>query len=533
MTVDKLDNPKLKSAPLTPSFGFFCLAFLVLNFLYKLYQLEPLESGGDAVYNWLNCKYLSIGEVGWDSWNHHRTRWGIVLPNLLVIFSFGKGMWSYYIVGILYSNVSVGFLMQILRQSGFGLFSISVAALFYIFFQPLSSSASQMMPSIYSSTYLILSIYFLLRYDRNPSVFNLVFCGLFIFLVYQSKFTGVLFFPGICLAVFASSKNLKHFIVFSVVLFFGIIIDNFSYYFTLGVEMGRLGVISSTHYGTLEDNTVIDSLSDFFRRYTILKEEWNVLKNLYIFGSVVVLFLFSKLSRPFVLISLVQISFYFGLLCSFVDFDPLTVGVLYLDRYLIAGVPLIFLQLAMLAGLRNHDVKPTNLNVRDYVFSLRNLNNYRVYLGDAYLAFLNKIELCFVNGKRFYQMCLIAANLVVFALLLHSVATKQHPAWLNVKNKSSFDHAFDNGIPITTDGYAKTGLLIRGFYWDDWADYKRGPMMEITERKVYIGNRKVTSFLNPQKIQSKEWKDKYLSPNNGAEFTLLVSVHNKHYFKMR
>lgn len=389
-----------------------------------------------------------------------------------------------------------------------------------------------MMPSIYSSTYLILSIYFLLRYDRKPSVLNLSLCGVFIFLVYQSKFTGVLFFPGVCLAVFASSRNLKPFVVFSILLFLGILIDNFSYYFTLGVKMGRLGVISSTHYGTLEGHTVVNSLSDFFRRYTILKEEWNILKNLYILGFFVALFLFSKLSKPFLLISLVQISFYFGLLCSFVDFDPLTVGILHLDRYLIAGVPLIFLQLAMLFGFGSHDENHTKLTVRDYVFSLKNLNHYRANIGEAYLAFLKQIEMCFGKGKHIYQISLLAANLVLLALLLHSVVTKQHPAWLNVKNKAAFDYAFDNGIPITTDGYRKTGLLIRGLYWNDWSDYERGPMMEITERKVYIGNRRVNSFLNPQKIRSKEWREKYLSPNSGVEFTKLVCRGNEHYFQM-
>lgn len=100
-----MDHPKLNSAKSMASFGFIFGAFVVLNFIYRLYQLEPFESGGDAVYNWLNCKYLSVGEIAWDSWNHHRTRWGIILPNLLVALCIGKGMGSYYLVGLLYSSV--------------------------------------------------------------------------------------------------------------------------------------------------------------------------------------------------------------------------------------------------------------------------------------------------------------------------------------------------------------------------------------------------------------------------------------------
>lgn len=488
---------------------------LLLNFAFKFYHLQVPETYGDAAYNWLNCKYVSTLNLGWDGWNHHRTRWGMIIPNVLSIWAFGKSLYVYPVANFFYSGLSVVFIALILREGKFKEISWVVSLSLYIFFPPLIRATSQLLPGIYSSTYLLAAIFGLFRYSNNGKVIYLLFSAVAAFMVYESKFTGALFFPGLCISVFLGRRNWRHFLVYSGLLVFLMVVEFSIYRWSSGYEMGRLGIIKGTHITDLTQEVYLFSIYDFFKRYLALRGPWawcfvSFATVLLLFG-----FFYKHTNRFHRILILSSLSFYVGLLFVVVDIDPITLGVPYRDRYLIAGLPVIFVALGSFLDISVKKVR-NDLQTDPVLFDLRRLHSFFYCILSwvyGHWVLFSRI----VDRFRGVIPVIAFVGMVYFSYQsIESIRNYSHAICHVSRSMSVFEKHFFTGMPIT--GPRKTGLAVRSLFWDRWQG-NLGPNQRIGESRLVIGGRKTFFFFDPATFNKKsidsngpnpEWRFAYL-----------------------
>lgn len=252
------------------------LAFLALGTLALRYMtLMEVNVGGDNIDYWYYGKSI-LYDYPYDLYFHRSVRWGIILPTVLVQFVFGIRAWVIYLTPVLMTvllNYSV-FLV------GRKLFSKKTAYLSIIviqFFPYMIRMGSQLFLGVFSMNYILLSLFFLLKYldtscedEGKKEAFWFFLSILFMFLSYLTKITNLYFlFPY--LIILGRRKGLKRVLSYGAILFFFYLCEHLSYFLLLDEPLGRLGIITSTHLGnsTMELNRghADGTFLGLFRRY--------------------------------------------------------------------------------------------------------------------------------------------------------------------------------------------------------------------------------------------------------------------------
>lgn len=284
------------------------LACALLVFFRRLLELEEVEVGGDALIVWEFARNLVLGGDLPSSLNHHTTRFGLVLPTMLVQWLFGVQATSYFI-GPLVASTLLHVLVYLIVRKLSGPLGGVVSVLALLNFEPMVRASSQILPEAFGPMYAAFATYAALLFTEATSLrsrwLSLSLTGLGVILAYGAKEVYLFYAPGIALLVWfggaqgpllperwinapppdAGASRLKRLFhrlknsrlvvpaALTAVVLFLVLIETV---FLVGVaDAGsRLDVVSSTHGGGGEHGPRINTAGDFFALYTQAPAEW-------------------------------------------------------------------------------------------------------------------------------------------------------------------------------------------------------------------------------------------------------------------
>lgn len=316
-----------------------CLLIAALTLFIRWNTSLIIQTGGDATNYWAISAQLSSGE-GISSWHHKSARFGILIPVTISQFLFGYDPIYYYITPLLFWV----FLTVVTYLTGKRIANRAVGiatALSLLAFSQLDECASQILPSIFETVYLLLAFYLLTFIEKGrKGTFILLLAVVAFILGYGSKETNIFFLPGVCLFLWIRTGGLLRPIQFGSAMTLFICAETAFYYFYAGISGGRLGVMSRSH---LEVMTNIEPnwYSLIIGRFLALPTDW-----LYLYAAFGIACLhipFSKKSKEVGGMAIGVLSFVLLMLCAIKKVEPLTPAVRFLPRYLDVTAPLILL----------------------------------------------------------------------------------------------------------------------------------------------------------------------------------------------
>ncbi len=211
-----------------------------------------VNTGGDNIDYWYYGKAL-LNNYPYGELFHRSIRWGILFPIALFQLIFGTSAWVIYLIPIFMTLVLNG----VIYKLGKYLFSSKVAFLSIVIFQFFPYTiriGSQLFLALFSISYVLISLYFLLRFfdlEKGSRKSKLYFAlsVTFLFIAYETKITNLyVLIPWVILLIKRSS--LKSAFIYCLILAGLYSIEHFCYAVFAGYPMGRLEIILSTHFGS-------------------------------------------------------------------------------------------------------------------------------------------------------------------------------------------------------------------------------------------------------------------------------------------
>ncbi len=276
----------------------------------RLLDLEEIEVGGDALKVWEFARGLLNGSGLPDKFDHHTSRFGLVLPTLLTQRFFGSGATTYFI-GPVVASVTLHVFVYLIGRLLSGPLAGVLSVLFLLQFSPMQRGSSQILPETFGPAYVAMAYYAALIHVRARTGFwrhvTLGLAGAFLFFAYGAKESYLYFAPGLAFLiwfgsssdepradepresdlpapeegtsrfrrvfVWAKKKRLIVPAVLTLVVVGLIVLESVFLNATTGAG-GRLSVVSSSHGVVTKDRFLIRQFSDFFLLYTQAPHEW-------------------------------------------------------------------------------------------------------------------------------------------------------------------------------------------------------------------------------------------------------------------
>lgn len=284
------------------------LACVGVVFFQRLINLENVEIGGDALTVWEFARNLVLGGEFPSRLNHHTTRFGLVLPSMLVQWLFGSQATAYYIGPIISSVLLHVWIYLIVRKLSGPVGG--VASVFWLMhFDPMVRASSQILPESFGPMYAAFATYAALIFTDARTLRGrwvaLTAAGVGLILAYGAKEAYLFFAPGIALLVWfggargpllpqtwidapppdsaasrwqkvlhsARTSRLVVPAVLTAVVLALVLVETV---FLVGVaDAGsRFDVVQSSHGGGGARGPRIKELRDFFALYTQAPPEW-------------------------------------------------------------------------------------------------------------------------------------------------------------------------------------------------------------------------------------------------------------------
>ena len=232
-------------------FGFF-LIITCLTLLLRLLTLMEVNTGVDNMDYWYSAKALIHG-YDYGVLFHRNIRWGIILPTAVIQILFSSHAWVIYLPSLfmaLLMNLSI----KLVAERLFNRPTAYLAILLVQFFPYTIRLGSQLFLALFSINYILLSIYFLLKYvdpqskkeiKRKNS--SLIISLLLFFLAYETKISNIYFLPVLLVLIF-KKKGIKSLSIYGGILFGLYLVEHLFYLIFAGEALGRLGIIMSTHF---------------------------------------------------------------------------------------------------------------------------------------------------------------------------------------------------------------------------------------------------------------------------------------------
>lgn len=254
--------------------GKLFLLFSTFTLLLRLLTLMEINTGGDNIDYWYYGKAL-LNNYPYGDLFHRSIRWGIILPVAFIQAIFGTGAWVIYLIPVFMTLILNGVVYKLAKYL-FGYKNALISIVIVQFFPYTIRIGSQLFLAMFSITYILLSLYFLLRFfelGRGTKRSNLYFALsiMFMFIAYETKITNLYFMvPWVILLIRRS--DFKHLLLFGLVLIGLYAIEHF-FYWRAGFSMGRLEIILDTHFGsgsmTLGEGVQFDgTFLGLFERYS-------------------------------------------------------------------------------------------------------------------------------------------------------------------------------------------------------------------------------------------------------------------------
>jgi len=416
---------------------FVLLTTIITVFFIRILSMQMIQDGGDAFAAWGVSKLLLYGHSYYFS--HITARFGMIIPAVIFQILFGSHPLVYYIAPILASIISSYFLFKItLIISKSSKLSFFVTAFFSIFPEIVVAS-SQLKPEIFSTAYVLISFYFLLKFLNNQKNKYIVFSSIFMFLSYMSKIDNLFFVPGFVLIIFLkSSKKLKYSFIFLSILISLILIETVLYSIFTPYTFGQIQIIMNTHLAPSNfDLKELTSIFDLFKRYEYLMTFWKIILVLFIFSTIFII-LNKETRKKYSLFLLPVLSFYFFITFTIKSLNPIKLAIPFEQRYLTVTasfvIIFVFIFIKELFILIKPKLVTFSTKLKNHVKD-DNIISRRFYVISAILIFL-----VFSFGFTKNYLSYYPENERNFS--------KLHPLYIISNYYKTANYAYSNGIPV-------------------------------------------------------------------------------------
>jgi hypothetical protein len=338
------------------------ISISALCLLRRIETLEPLNTGGDAATKWQFVRqWFFEHDFAHAEWNHHMTRFGVLVPAYLAQILLGHGLRGYYAAPLAACLVQVSFVYACGKRLSGRLGGV-LGALLLIYTSVMATAGSQLLPDLFSGTYGIVMAYFFLRYaDAHGKARTvwLVLSAVTAFVGYLGKETFVFFYPGMALAIFLAARNseqaargrawLQPLVVFFGVLALGLALETLAYRVFTQYH-SRAAIVIASHIGNSDEGGRPDTTFwKLFDRYLHIDKGWVVA--FYVFLPCWLGLLgFAKNYRVRALLGIVG-SFFFFLTFLVRGINPLLLWQRFMSRYLDPTAPFVQLVTALFLAL--------------------------------------------------------------------------------------------------------------------------------------------------------------------------------------
>ncbi len=381
----------------------------------RLVHLQYVENDNDAIHKWeMVRKFIHGAPIG--VWDHHAARFAINIPTYLVQLILGADPRGYYVLPVLMGVLQPLFVFLVGRRT-LGPAAGVLAAALVIAFPEMERAASQLLPAVFSGTYLTLLLWALIRHHEQPRTGWVLLAGSFLTLLYFTHLTNMYFLPGVLVATWMTRRRLTD--VFWLLLPLGVCftIETAVYAAFTDYTLGRYSIVSATHFkGTKPPLTVDKAVS----RFVDVQLPWRLaLYALPMAGLGVVAF--GKRSDRFAVVILISM---FVMLLYPIRGSSRGIAISMHQRYMSPMIPLIML---VFAGFARACVTQWLLRQPGGSWRFR------------------------AEGRRFEPL-LAGLALVVYGIVSvtsdRSRPDGSHPLWRVAYHQELFTSAWEQGIPI-------------------------------------------------------------------------------------
>ena len=323
-----------------------------LVFLFRLYATVPVENSGDSFVKWFETKRLFYG-LEYSRLDHHTMRWSINFLTLLCQKIFGAKPSTYYLPSAFAATMAAFFIYRIgiiLYGRPLGIMALLLFSLHPVIIQ----AGSQLFPGIFSMSYVLGSVYFLLVYQGKKKSYYLILSAIFLFLAYGAKLTNLFFLPGILIYLYWSTKKIGPILTYLTILLVGFILEtiiidgllgNFSLLGRLALTSGHLNIMQTglegektlwgilTRWQMLPSYMYLHTMTGFFAAFYFVTQR-------------------KKYSKDS-LLALSFLSFAFGISFGLCSLHPVHFLLPHMPRYLNITIPFTLLLTLSLAGKIN------------------------------------------------------------------------------------------------------------------------------------------------------------------------------------
>lgn len=317
------------------------LVFSLLTLVLRLITLMEVSPGGDNIDYWYYSKALVEGYPYGDLF-HRNIRWAMILPVSLFQLIFGTDAWVICLIPLVMS-ILLNYSIYLVGREFFSKKAVYFSIILVQIFPYMIRVGSQLFLALFSMNYLLLAIYFLIR-ERRSLILSLIF----MFLAYETKITNIYFLLPILFLLY-KREGLKSVIIYGAILFGLYLVEHTAYLFYTGNFLGRLGIITSTHFGssamTLGEGVEFDgTFLGLFERFAFKNFPiyWHLITWPSFIGGVL-LFRRAKYQRGVLWLIIITISFFFIQTFAVKSVSPFVPMEDFIVRYFMPVLPFISL----------------------------------------------------------------------------------------------------------------------------------------------------------------------------------------------
>jgi hypothetical protein len=312
--------------------------------------LPGIDMGGDAAWKWAFVRSWGKG-LPWV-YDHHTARFAINVPAYLCQRIFGTGPNVMYVAPIAFALTQIALCYAVGRRLG-GVAVGVVSALCLIGFGPWRGAASQLLPGVFQSTYLLFAVYAFVRFSARPRRFWLAAVGGGLFAGYLAMLSTLYFVPGFVVATFLVRRRALDVATWLGLLLLGIALETGLYALLSDFPGGQLQIVQRSH-----NNVEPIAFWGLFSRYAALPLSWQVALSvgaacaalLLVLGSSAALRGLPLIAGAFIMASTFMVK----------NLHPLVPALNFRDRYFDPIAPLVALMLPTTIALllRRWRVRP-------------------------------------------------------------------------------------------------------------------------------------------------------------------------------
>lgn len=246
-----------------------CLLGFVL-----LLRLATLRGciGPDGPHKWEIARDLVAGYLRRPAqFDHHAARWAIVLPFALTQALLGAHAWVAFVPILGFDLLQAGLTYAIGVQLGSRAIGV-VATVLFCLVPKMASSGSDLLPTVFESTYVLLTLCLLLwaRLDSPNGRPRLALSLAAMCLAYLAKETTVFYLPGLVIGLWLLRRSLIECLYYCLGFLGFVALETLFYWARFGFAFGRFTIIKAHHLGNAKLAAPITSIGQLLERYLVL-----------------------------------------------------------------------------------------------------------------------------------------------------------------------------------------------------------------------------------------------------------------------